>query len=230
MDITNLTRNNLLIDQKSYLAISFVLKLRQQGDIWLFNCSEGCQHILTRKQIKISQISKIIITELHISNITGLLGLLSSLSLSSRIKTLHIYGPPGLEKYVEFGRKYSQTNFRYKLHIHKLSTGLIVNHPVYQIYSFANYLSHSQLEFLIISKEKIGKFNLDKAEYFNIIPGPLYGKLKIGNDFLLPDGSIISGGNFTGEYDLGYKISFILKLYYKRKSIEIGWKSQVLIC
>nr|WCH58039.1 hypothetical protein [Cystoclonium purpureum f. stellatum] len=222
MEIINLTRKHPSI---RHMKTSFILSFKYLKDIWLFNCCQGCQHIMEKRNLKISQISRIIITERSIENISGLLGLLSSLSLINRKKVLNIYATEGLEKYLTFGKKYSHTNFRYKLYFHILKTGLIISNDNYNIYTFFNNL---KFEFLLISREKYGKFKLAKAQKFNLITGPLYRKLKNSYTFLLPDGIIINGNKFTNHNQAGTKISLIIHQYYTRNSIEISNKSKVL--
>nr|WCH56039.1 ribonuclease Z [Calliblepharis sp.] len=178
-----------------------------------------------KKNLKINQISKIIITERSIDNISGLLGLLSSLSLINRKKVLNIYGSKGIEKYIVLGKKYAKTNFRYHIYFNILQTGLIVKNNQYQIYTFANYLN---FEFLLSSQTKYGKFKLSKAKKFRFTAGPLYGKLKNGCSFLLPDGMIIDGNKFTQFNQSGNKISLIISKYNTRNAIEISQKSKVL--
>nr|AOM64595.1 hypothetical protein Riqu_116 [Riquetophycus sp.] len=204
---------------------SFVFKLHHLREIWLFNCIQGCQHELAQKKIKISQISKVIITKLNIENISGLLGLLSSMSLINRNKRLHIYSPRGLQQYIKLCKRYSQTNFKYNLYFHTLKTGLVINHDLYNVYAFTSSI---QFDFLIISQEKFGKFKPLKAERFNLVTGPLYGKLKKGNDLLLPDGFIINNDKFTYFNNQGKKVSFIYNKYNQRNTVEIIKQSQVL--
>nr|YP_009295564.1 conserved hypothetical plastid protein [Mastocarpus papillatus]AOL58048.1 conserved hypothetical plastid protein [Mastocarpus papillatus] len=222
MQIINLTRKH---PYKLYIDTSFAFNFKYFKETWIFNCNQGCQHILAHKNIKISQISKIIITELHVENISGLLGLLSSLSLINRSKGLHIYSPAGLEKYIELGKKYSQTKFHYNLYLHVIKTGLIINNYTHHVYTLIN--DKYRLEFNIINKETYGKFELNKAKSFNLTVGPLYARLKQGYKFVLPDGYILAGNNFTSKNSPGIKISFINYKYHQRSSIEISSKSKI---
>lgn len=223
MEIINITRQHPSI---IYINISCIISFKYLKEIWLFNCCQGCQHTIEKKHLKISQISKIILTDLNIVNISGLLGLLSSLSLINRKKILNIYATQQIRQYLELGKKYSQTNFRYHLCIHTINTGLIINKSHYQIYAF---LDKSQFEFLLISQEKYGKFKLNKANKLNIMKGPLYGQLKIGDSFLMPDGITIDGNNFTDNNEAGNKMSLLINKYHTRNALEIIQGSQVLI-
>nr|QVY58350.1 hypothetical protein [Kappaphycus striatus] len=223
MEIINITRQHPSI---LYINISCIISFKSLKEVWLFNCCQGCQHTIEKKRLKISQISKIILTDLNIINISGLLGLLSSLSLINRKKVLNIYATQQIRQYLEFGKKYSQTNFRYHLYIHTINTGLIINKNHYHIYALSN---KSKFEFLLISRGKYGKFKLGKANQLNIIKGPLYGQLKKGYSFLMPDGLIIDGNNFTENNEVGRKISLLINKYNTRNAREIVQESQVLI-
>ena len=184
---------------------SFFIKFIQSGDVWLFNCFESCQHVLSIKKIKISQIKKIIITDNSINNTSGLLGLLSSISLNTNTQRIDIFGPVGLQYYLFGGRKYSQTNFRYKLYIHELSRNLIFNqlHFSVSVLFYTNF--ESSKSYVILSSQGPGSLNSVKALNYKIPFGPFYGYLKLGKKFILPDGFIFCSQDFVLGYLLGYK-------------------------
>lgn len=184
---------------------SFFIKFIQSGDVWLFNCFEGCQHVLLTKKIKISQIKKIIIVDNSINNISGLLGLLSSISLNTNTQRIDIFGPVGLPHYLFGGRKYSQTNFRYKLYIHELSRNLMFNqlHLSISVLFYTNF--ESLKSYIILSSQVPGSLNSVKALNYGVPFGPFYGFLKLGKKFILPDGFIIRSQNFVSGYLLGHK-------------------------
>ena len=218
MKIINITRQTT---SNKNNQTSFIFSPDNLKEIWLFNCNEGCQHQLRQYKIKVSQISKIIITNLHINNISGILGLLSSLSSNSKIQTIHIYSPKGLDRYIKLGKKYSRTNFKYNLYFHILQTGLTINQLLYQKYT---YIVQKKFEFSIVSKEQLGKFKLANAKYFNLKAGPLYGKLKQEHDIITPDGLILNNKNFTYKNKPGKKTSFIFNTYIRRNSTEVSNK------
>lgn len=223
MEISYLNKN---LDHFKNLNSSFIIKLKALKDLWIFNCCDGCQYSISYKALKINNISKIIITDLRINNISGLLGLLSSLNLIGRVKALHIYGPIGLKYYLDLGKKYSQTNFNYIVYIHILKLGLVINHYQYKIYTFIN---DSQYEFVIIQLEQYGTFLLNKAKKNYLIPGPLYGQLKKGAIFILPDGLIFNGYSFTNLNILGNQFSFFLNQYCNRRILENSLLSNIIL-
>nr|YP_009393441.1 ribonuclease Z [Bostrychia simpliciuscula]ARW62003.1 ribonuclease Z [Bostrychia simpliciuscula] len=205
---------------------SFVIRLLAFKDIWLFNCIEGCQSNVLSKNFKINNLSKIILTDLNINNISGLLGLLSSLNLIGRVKSLHIYGPRELKYYLDLGKKYSHTNFSYTLYLHVLTTGLIINYYSYRVYSF---FFNKQYAFILNQSEQKGTFFLRKAKSNYLIPGPLYGKLKKGSIFLLPDGFILNGEELTSSNICGKELCFFISYYYNRNLFENSVLARIIL-
>ena len=197
---------------------SFLIKFSQRGDVWLFNCVESCQHILSIKKIKISQIKKIVITDNSINNISGLLGLLSSISLNTATERIDLFGPNGLQYYLFGGRKYSQTNFRYKLYVHDLSYELICHQLSVSCTNFYNIYLHGldNYNYLLVSQERSGPFNSIKAFNYRIPFGPLYGDLKLGKQFILPDGFIVCHKTFVYGYLLGNKVTLFDQIGEKK--------------
>lgn len=194
-------------------------------NVLLFNCGEGYQYLIVNNKYKINNISKIVLTNMHIKNLSGLLGLLSSLNLIGRTKSLHIYGPCDLVYYLELNKKYSHTNFNYKIYIHILTSGLIINDFNYKVYSL---ISNYQYSFLVIEQEKVGTFLVSKAQVNGLSPNSLYGKLKKGSIFMLPDGYLLNGNSFRLFSSLGYEISYLSDKYCRRNSYELFMKSKTI--
>ena len=216
MDLVNLKQKYLFV---SLNRSSFLIRFKHLGHIWLFNCFEGCQHIMAKKKIKISQITKVIVSDLTINNISGLLGLLSSLSLNTKTSKLDVYGPKGLAFYLFLGRKYSQTYFRYKLLIHIVTTGLVFKENNFMLSTSLSEHNLFSFDYFLSITEMPGKFYLMKAMNYHIPNGPLYGKLKNGYNFVMPDGYILYGKSFTQAYNLGVRINWIVNSYNCTRNI-----------
>nr|YP_009397566.1 ribonuclease Z [Dipterosiphonia australica]ARW66752.1 ribonuclease Z [Dipterosiphonia australica] len=218
------------LDLDTYIVkknnISLLLKLPTVKDTWLLNCTEGSQFNFFNQNFKINNLSKIIIPNLHISSISGLLGLLSTLNLIGRIKPLHIYAPIGIKYYLDLGKKYSKTNFNYMLYIHILNTGLIINQYSCRVYALGH---NANYEFFIVQSEQYGTFYLDKAKSIYLLPGPLYGKLKKGSIFLFPDGFVLDGSDFTSTSILGCQVCCLLSLFYKPQFLTAVQKSRLIL-
>lgn len=209
---------------KSFMV--FLLKNNRITVIYLYNCPEGLQHILN-KQMKNSQVSSIILTDLSIKNTAGIFGLLSTLSLNSRERIFTIYGPPGLLQYVQFIRKYCHTRFRYILKLCIVKSLYIYLNASMYLYSYL--INQQELTITIVEREVIGRFKINKARSFKLLSGPLYTKLKKHYKFILPDGSIIFGKYFTDHYYLGTKLLCLFPVYSYRNFVESKWSLREII-
>jgi len=205
------------INSFEFYDTNSIIKLVSSKNIWVFNCFEGCQYFITNNKIRINNISKIIFANMHINNISGLLGLLSSLNLIGRTRSIHIYAPQDLLYYIQLLKKYAHTNFNFSIYIHVLTTGLIINTGIYRVYSFIHKFRY---HFIIIEQEKFGTFRIEKAKTNLLIPGPLYNQLKKGSSFILPDGFVLNGNNFTLVNLLGRKLCFFFDQYCTRINLE----------
>lgn len=211
-----------------YYDNNFIVQFADLKNFCLFNCCEGVQYFFSsyKHKYKIKNVAKIILTNMHIKNLSGLIGLLSSLNLISRIKSLHIYGPKDLVYYLELNKKYSHTNFNYLIYIHILSTGLIINDDNYRVYSF---VTQDNYNFLIMQQEKFITFLVDKAKINGLVPNSLYSKLKMGFIFQLPDGYLLNGSKFISIYLPGDQVSFVFDLYSRRINLEIALRSKFIL-
>lgn len=136
---------------------SSCIVLRNDGDCWLFDCGEGSQIQLMRSQVKPGKISKIFISHLHGDHVFGLPGLLCTLSMNNRPKTLmEIYGPRGLRKFLRTTLQLSWTQFEFDFVVHELN---ILDSQIPEcMEKFSTHLSCSDEN--LHPNEKLGKLIL----------------------------------------------------------------------
>nr|YP_009313003.1 Ribonuclease Z [Dermonema virens]SCW21257.1 Ribonuclease Z [Dermonema virens] len=190
-----------------------LIKCSQTGTVWLFNCPEGCQHLLAEHNIKIHQIEHIILTSLRTQDVGGVIGLLSSLSLSDRVQNINLYGPRGTLQYLNLARKYSHTTFHYNIIIHTYYYANIYTFSPFHLLIYPLDQTGYRYIYSFLENEKIGRFKSAKACLYGFKPGPLYGQLKRHKKYLLPDGTIISGRYFTQKYYPGVKLLCSIENY-----------------
>nr|YP_009315663.1 Ribonuclease Z [Trichogloeopsis pedicellata]SCW24321.1 Ribonuclease Z [Trichogloeopsis pedicellata] len=202
-------------------SLNFLIRCSQNGEVWLFNCPEGCQQLLHIYNIKITQIRHIVLTSLKIKEISGLIGLLSSLSLNGNTNTINLYGPHGLLAYINLIRKYSHTTFRYNLKIYVYQHAEIYKSNQFHLCTYPINKLTTYMTSVFFEKERKGRFQLFKAKQYGLQPGPVYKYLKLHTRYILPDGTIISGKYFTDKYSQGTKILCLSSKYGFRFSYEL---------
>lgn len=89
---------------------------------FLIDCGEGTQLQIQRFKVKPNKIDFILISHLHGDHYLGLMGLLSSLSLLGRKKSLQIFAPVGLKEIIQIQLKYSESYINFPLTIHELKS------------------------------------------------------------------------------------------------------------
>ena len=77
----------------------------------LIDCCEGAQFQLRKNKIRLNKIEIILISHAHGDHYFGLIGLLSTLSLMKRNKSLIIFCPDSVNKIIKSIIKYSKLKF-----------------------------------------------------------------------------------------------------------------------
>jgi len=217
------------VPTRSRNVSSVALRLPQRAELWLFDCGEGTQHQVLRSDLKVSQLTRIFVTHMHGDHIFGLMGLLASCGLAGNVEHVDIYGPPDLEEYLKACRRYSQTHFSYPVKVHTVSPGVVYEDAEYTV--SCELLKHRVPAFgyRVIEKDRTGHFDVEKAAALGIPSGPLYGKLKRGEEIMLPDGRRVNGSDFCGPTLIGRKLVYCTDTVFCESAIALAEDADVLI-
>ncbi len=217
------------VPTRSRNVSSVAVRLPQRSEVWLFDCGEGTQHQILSSEIKISQISRIFITHLHGDHIFGLMGLLASCGLAGNASRIDIYGPPGLNDYLQACSRYSQTHFSYPIKVHQSRPGVVYEDDEFLVK--CGRLEHRVTAFgyRIEEKDRPGRFNVEKAAALGIPSGPLYGQLKRGETVTLSDGRQISGQELCGPTEPGRKMAYCTDTIFCEGAVQLAQDVDVLI-
>jgi ribonuclease Z len=175
----------------------------------LFDVGEATQHRLIGSKLKLNKLDNIFITHMHGDHLYGLPGLLSSRTYFEGAGKLRLYGPHGLRAYIECIFGHSGAHLNYELEIVEIEAGVIYEDPKYRI--IAAELEHRVpcFGYRIVEQPLPGPLDLAKLIQLGVPLGPLYGKLKRGEDVTLPDGQTIHSRDVVGPQAAG-KIVTIL--------------------
>ncbi|MBC1580173.1 ribonuclease Z [Listeria seeligeri] len=203
--------------------------LNERNAIWLFDCGEATQHQILRSQIKLSKLEKIFITHMHGDHIFGLPGLLSSRSFQGGDSDLTIYGPVGIQAYVETSLKLSGTRLTYKIIFEEIEPGLIFEDEMFTV--TADELDHGMLSYgyRIVEKDKQGALDAARLKEDGVEPGPIFQRLKNGEVVTLPDGREIDGENYIGAPQKGKIISIFGDTRETASEFALAENADVLI-
>jgi ribonuclease Z len=217
------------VPTRSRNVSSVALRLPQRAELWLFDCGEGTQHQILKSELKVSQLSRIFITHMHGDHIFGLMGLLASCGLAGNVDRVDIYGPPGLNDYLQACSRYSHTHFSYPIKVHAVKPGIVYEDDEFSV--TCNQLHHriTAFGYRIAEKDRVGRFDVEKAKAMEIPPGRIYGQLKRGETVTLEDGRVIHGSELCGPTEIGRKIAYCTDTIYCDTAVELAQDADVLI-
>lgn len=193
----------------------------------LIDCSEGTQRQLKIAGIKLTKITKILISHWHGDHVLGLPGLIQSLGASDYGKTLKIFGPKGTKKYFEALTKTFLFDRKVELEINEISKGKFFENNEFFLEALPLEHGIPTLGFNFIEKDR-RKIDLKKIKKLGIEEGPLLGELQ--------DGKTI---NFKGKkikpehaayIEKGKKITIITDTLLCDNCYKLAKNSDLLIC
>jgi len=178
-----------------------ILKVYQ--DLFLIDCGEATQIQLQKYKIKSSKITRIFISHLHGDHYFGLIGLLSSMQLSSRTKELFLYGPPELIDIINLQFSVAHSPCTYTLHFIPIlpeeSKTLFETEQI-KIECFPVQHRIATHGFRFIKKKGLRKINIIQCQNYEV-PFQEFNNLKRGEDYISSQGKVIKNEILTEEGD-----------------------------
>ncbi len=171
---------------------------------YLVDCGEGTQQQMLRFDVKASKIDHIFISHLHGDHYLGLVGLLSSMHLNGRSKTLKLFCPEPLKEIIELQLRYSDTTLQYSIEYYftnplvaekilETQDLVVESIPLDHRIACTGFLFKQKKRLRRLIKEEIGALD---------IPVEFYSALKKGADYTAPDGKIYPNRELTVDPEL----------------------------
>jgi ribonuclease Z len=209
---------------------SIALKLlEERGAIWLFDAGEATQHQILHTSIKPRRIEKIFITHLHGDHLYGLPGLLSSRSFQGGDTEIILYGPKGINEYVNISLSISKTYLKYPLKIVEISEGVIFEDE--ELLVETRRLEHGipSFGFRIVEKDRPGTLLAEKLAQAGIKPGPIYKEIKNGEKVILEDGRTVDPNEFLGPPQPGRIVAILGDTRYCENAVYLAQNADILV-
>jgi ribonuclease Z len=180
---------------------SQVLNINER--LYLVDCGEGTQQQMLRFDVRASRIDHIFISHLHGDHYLGLIGLLSSLHLNGRKKTLKLFGPPQLKEIIDLQFKYSETRLQYEIDFietnpNKAETIITNEDVIVETIPLDHRIACTG--FLFTEKKRLRKLLKDELERIGV-PVEYYTALKKGADYTDNQGNVYSNDTLTTDSD-----------------------------
>lgn len=171
--------------------------LQTEDHSFLIDCGEGAQSQLARYKLRNNKLSHIFISHLHGDHYFGLIGLITSMSLLNRTQELHVHGPKPLENIIRFQLEAGEVGLSYPIHFHALKEEEIIA-QTNKIEVSCIKMQH-RIEcwgFVFREKKNPRSIEPEKAKAAGI-PLAFFEKLKMGEDYITKNGSVIPNQEVT---------------------------------
>lgn len=182
------------------------IALIRGAELLLFDAGEGMQRNFIKAGLAMNKKMKIFITHMHADHCVGLLGLLQTMELQGREKSIDIYGEPRLEEFLRENMRIIGFRLTFDIIVRKIEkVGVIVRERDYQVSCCQAMHSVPSFAYCLEEFDRPGVFNVAEARRLGIPEGDLYSKLQRGEDIVY-GGQTIRSSQIVGRPRKGRKI------------------------
>ena len=192
----------------------------------LVDCGEGSQRQFRKAKINPGKITRILLTHKHGDHTFGLPGLLSTLDFSGYNKTLSIYGPKGMKKFLKDFLDFENVKRKFKIIVSEVSGKFFETDNFYlEAEKMIHGIPINAYNFVIKDKLRINKKKLAKSK---IPSGPLLSKIKQGKNINY------NGKKYTSKSltytEKGKKVSIVLDTLMNLKIPKFVKDADLFVC
>jgi len=183
--------------------------VQRQGEQLMFDCGEGVQRQMVKAKVGFHRKMKIFVSHMHGDHVLGLPGLLQTMSLLGRERKLEVYGPDGIQQFLEGVRESLQFNLTFQVEIREVcSDGVVCEEADYTVEAVqSNHVVHGW-SYAFVEKPRPGKFYPEKAKALGVPEGALWSRLQHGDSVELADGRVVCPEEVLGSLRKGRKIVY----------------------
>ena len=183
--------------------------LRRKDELIIFDCGEGVQRQMIKARVGFHKKTKIFVTHMHGDHVLGMPGLLQTMSLLNREKKLDIYGPVGINAFIEAIEQTVQFGLTFPILVKEIcQEGIVCEEREYSVQTVQADHVVSALAYAFVEKPRPGQFNKERVKNFGIPEGPLWSKLQRGENVNLSDGRTVESSDILGKPRSGRKIVY----------------------
>ena len=183
----------------------------------LIDCGEGTQRQFKIANLSHSKIDRILISHHHGDHVLGLPGLFQTLAMRDYKKTLKIYGPKGIKRYISIIEELIK-GFNINTNVKEVS-GKFIDEKEFYIQSTPMSHGTPANAYSIILKDKI-RLNKSKLKKLKLPNSPILKKLQEGKDITYKGRKIKFKS--VSYIEKGKKVTFVLDTAYNENAIRLA--------
>jgi len=210
--------------ERSVSALAVV----REGETLLFECGEGTQRQMMRYGVSFG-LSEVFFTHFHADHFLGIIGLVRTLGLQGRTDPMRFYGPKGAKKLLGAALGLGVERVPFEVEIVELEPEGALHRDGYEILAYAADHGGSALGYVLVEKDRLGKFDPARARELGVPEGPLWGRLQRAEAVTLDDGRVIEAASIVGAQRPGRKVVYTGDSRPCKATIEAAIGADVLV-
>jgi ribonuclease Z len=210
--------------ERSVSALAVV----REGETLLFECGEGTQRQMMRYGVGFG-LSDIFFTHFHADHFLGVIGLVRTLGLQGRTDPMRCYGPKGAKRLLTSALNLGVERVPFEVEVVELEADSALHRGEYDILTFAADHGGNALGYVLVEKDRLGKFDPARAKEAGVPEGPLWGRLQRGEAVTLEDGRLVEPDAIVGAPRPGRKVVYTGDTRPCKATIEAAIGADVLV-
>jgi len=204
------------------------LMVQREGELLLFDCGEGTQRQMMRYTAGFA-VEDIFLTHYHADHTLGIPGLLRTLGLQGRTAPVRLHGPRGAQKHLGALVALGMERTKFPVEIVELRPGDVLSRGDYDLVVGEATHKNDCLAFAISERDRLGRFDPDRARDLGIAEGPLWGKIHRGESVTLGDGRVVAPGDLVGPPRPGRRMVYSGDTAVSPAVVELSRGADLLI-
>jgi len=181
--------------------------LTREGESLLFECGEGTQRQMMRYGVTFA-LNEVFFTHFHGDHYLGIIGLVRTLGLQGRTEPMRLVGPRGAAKLLGQALALGVERAVFPVEIVEVDPGQVMPREGYELRVFGVEHGGGAVGYALVERQRLGRFDPDRARELGVPEGPLWGKLQRGQTVTLPDGREVTAETIVGAPRPGRKLVY----------------------
>ena len=183
------------------------IALRREGHVILMDCGEGVQRQVLDQSIGLGKDMTILITHLHGDHVSGLLGLLQTMSLAQRRKPVDIVAPAKLLRWLKVTSELLHIGLTFPIKFTSVKPGVVFRSPEFRVRAARASHSVEAYSYVIEEYPRPGVFHPARARALGLPEGKMWSSLQKGRSVLV-NGRRVRPSEVTGPRRPGRKVGY----------------------
>ena len=189
--------------------------VEHRGSLYMIDCGEGAQLAFMKKRLSFAKLRHIFITHMHGDHVFGIPGLIGTLALSGigGELTIHTFeeGAAQIKQIIDYFDR--DRPLEVKFDIIKPEEAVVLETKSLRVRTVALNHRLPTVGYVFEEKEKERHINA-KMTSFHQVPVAMMKRIKAGEDFVKPDGTVIPNSWLTTDADPSYSYAHISDTAY----------------